>query len=503
MRIGINTPQQLQGYINKIDNHVKANHKLEWTKYVTLGSKTVRLLGYSKEFLRHIERQLTYVLKNDADSFDATIVLWNETKGGVKSIHEKILAELPKHRIRLEMILSKGKGLAHSAIYNISNSKTAPSIDINPLTGFINVYESEDHTYYYGVEDLSTEGFIKEGHVLVQFFNKITKTDNTALVHGALVGLENEGVLFCARGQRGKSTLSVLSMMDGFDYVSDDYLVLEKDGDKLYTDPIYSIITLSPRMYDELYGKLDGSRFISNNGRKDKYVLNIANYHNQFKSKYPVKFCMFPEIVSDAEPSIVPCPKGRAICQVVQSTVVQLQDNNHYDVINKIKNMVKDYEFYQINLCQDIQKNTDCLREFMNNYDNREAVEFTEDRMYEDMVFDVTHILDSETNIIYHLNQFATLIYKNLKEGVDKDAILNELKAIKEIPLDIEESFNLFIRALLDKNILKELKSESFKVNIDKNLIEMFDRRILFREFLETGTKDLVAEYKTKYKKDK
>ncbi len=403
---------------------------------------------------------------------------------------------MPPHRLRLEKILHKGKNLADLKVFNLASSKTAPAIDVNPTTGFINVYESEDNTYYYGAEDLSPEEFVKEGHVLVQFFNKITKSDNTALVHGALVGLNGDGVLFCARGQRGKSTLSVLSMMDGFDYVSDDYLVLEKEGDKLYTDPIYSIITLSPRMYDELYDKLEGSRFVSNNGRKDKYVVNIANYHNQFKSKYPVKFCMFPEIVSDAEPSIVPCPKGRAICQIVQSTVVQLQDNNHYDVINKIKEMIQGYEFYQINLCQDIQKNTDCLREFMNNYDSREVKEFTEDRMYEDMVFDVTHILDSKTNIIYHLNQFATLIYKQLKEGVDKDAILNALKAVEGMPLDIEDSFNSLIDALLDKNILKELKSESLDVFIDEKLIKMFDYKIAFREFLEDGTRDLVIDYK-------
>ena len=76
------------------------------------------------------------------------------------------------------------------------------------------------------------------------------------MVHGDIVGLNDNGVLFCARGQRGKSTLVVLSMIDGFEYVSDDYLTLEKENDKLYAHPIYSIITLSPRMYNELFDKL-------------------------------------------------------------------------------------------------------------------------------------------------------------------------------------------------------------------------------------------------------
>lgn len=334
MRIDVQNSKGLAKYVGIIDKHVKDNYDLHWTKYITLGSKTVRLLGYSKEFLRHIERQLTFILKDDAESFDATIVLFNPTNEGIQTINDELLKDIPAHRLRLERVFTKGKPLM-PVVFNNSFSLTSPAIKVDTPRGLVNVFESVNDTYYYGVADLSYEEFVKDGHILVKYFNNITKSDNTALVHGALVGLDGEGVLFCARGQRGKSTLSVLSMMDGFDYVSDDYLILEKDGDKLYTDPIYSIITLSPTMYDNLYDKLDGSRFLGNNGRKDKYIVNIANYHNQFKSKYPVKFCMFPEIVSDDGPSIVPCPKGRAICQLVQSTVCQLQDNNHQDVIKK------------------------------------------------------------------------------------------------------------------------------------------------------------------------
>jgi hypothetical protein len=128
----------------------------------------------------------------------------------------------------------------------------------------------------------------------------------------------------------------------------------------------------------------------------------------------------------------------------------------------------------------------------MNNYDNREIKTFSEDRMYEDMVFGVTHILDSETSIIYHLNQFATLIYKNLKEGVDKESILDALKAIEGMPSNIENSFNMFINALLDKNMLKELKTDKTSVDLDFKLIEVCEYKISFREFLESGTKDLV-----------
>lgn len=132
----------------------------------------------------------------------------------------------------------------------------------------------------------------------------------------------------------------------------------------------------------------------------------------------------------------------------------------------------------------------------MNNYDNRVQKEFVEDRMYEDMVFNVTHILDSKTNIIYHMNEFSTIIYKNLKNGVDKDLILEKLKSIKDMPVGIEDDFNSLIKALLDKQIIKELKSSNNQLDIDEKLLKNSQFKLSFREFLKDGTKDLVIEYK-------
>jgi hypothetical protein len=187
------------------------------------------------------------------------------------------------------------------------------------------------------------------------------------LVHGAAVGLDGKGILLCARGQRGKSTLAVRAVMDGFDYVSDDYLVLGKDDSGLYAWPIYSIITLSPMMYGDLYATLD-AKFVSNNARKDKYVFNIARYHDRFAPRYPIQLCMFTQIVADSEPSVVTCTqasRGRAVVQLVHSTINQMGDRHDIGSIRKLMRFVENFPFYQINLCRDIEKNLRLLRDFL------------------------------------------------------------------------------------------------------------------------------------------
>ncbi len=372
--------QKIKSYLAKIDSHIKQNHQLLWQKYVRLGSQNIKLVCYSKEFTALIEKQLSYVLQDSVDNFTATIVLWHEKEiaefastfidNHIKSrilVHEDVIfemiAEMEANRKILTRFNIEKELIKNFEIIDEAYSRDNPLIRISGESGIINAYDQEQNVYYYGVKDLHPEEFIKQGHIFVQIFNKILKTSHTALTHGAVVGLNNQGILLCGRGQRGKSTLAVVAMMQGFDYVSDDYLVLEKEGDALYSYPIYSIITLSPRMYNELYDDMKG-KFVSNNARRDKYVIDIKAYHDSFREKYPIKVCVFPQITNDEKPSIVPCKKGRAITQLVHSTIIQMEDKHDIKTIQKLTSFIKDFDFYQINLCADIKANVECLRQF-------------------------------------------------------------------------------------------------------------------------------------------
>ena len=369
--------EKLKEYNGNLCAYVEAGNSLYDVFYLDLGTTVVRLLCYSKEFIPHLQKQMTYTLRENAQNFDTTIVLWKEND--IKQLYKVIAPEFnPRDNLKLRIeMLQHNKMYEDLFVYDNNYSVNKPVLSVNLKKNIVSSYDAETNTYYYGVENLEPEEFIKKGHLFVQILNEILKTKNTTLVHGACIGLDNEGILLCARGQRGKSTLAVLAMMEGFEYVSDDYLTLEKDGKDLYAHPIYSIITLSPRMYNELYDRLDGCRFISNNAKKDKYVINISKFHPQFKKRYPVKMCMFPEIVSDIEPSIQECSvqeKGRAITHIVHSTIFQMHDKHDMETIKKIMNMVKDFKFYKINLCNDIYKNVECLRKFCNSYSKNNTV---------------------------------------------------------------------------------------------------------------------------------
>ncbi|MDR0866879.1 MAG: hypothetical protein LBP75_00175 [Planctomycetota bacterium] len=335
-----------------------------WVKFLDLGARVIRLESYSPEFVPLIEKQLTYVLQATAPRWDATLVVWREPDfTGLAQILDPRCDPKKNLRLRVEFLVTKHQPRPAVQIFR-SPREVNPAINLDGYAEVLTAFDAENAAHYYAVRDLDPEEFIKHGHIFVQALNKILKTPATNLVHGAAVGLNGKGILLCARGQRGKSTLAVTAMLAGMDYVSDDYLTLARDASgELFADPIYSIITLSPRMYNELYDTLD-AKFVSNNARKDKYVLNIGAYHPQFKRHYPLRVGLFPQIAAVARPSIEPANKGRAIVQLVHSTINQMGDQRDTKTVKKLMTFVEKMDFYQINLSPDIWANQRCLREF-------------------------------------------------------------------------------------------------------------------------------------------
>lgn len=487
--------QEIKKYFENIQNEV-SSYELFTVCYIKLGSKIVRILCYSQEFFAHIKKQLTYTFLEHAEHYDATLVIWQEND--VQKYAQKIVkGNIPLTMRLWHEAIRTGQKRTQLFLFDDAYSKICPVLSIEGERGFIIGNDVKNSTYYYGVRDLSPEEFIKEGHIFVQFFNKIIKSEDANLVHGAVVGLENKGVLFCARGQRGKSTLTVLSMMKGFEYVSDDYLILETEKNKLYSYPVYSIITLSPRMYTELYDEMKG-KFVSNNARKDKYVINIEGYHQQFKDKYPIELCIFPEIVSDKEPRMRLCTaeeKGRAIVQFIQSTVSQVQDINDQNVIKKIFAMINGKEFYKFNLCSDIQKNTEFLREFLHTWQPDPANNIKSPEIMLDITFNLANILDTKTFTIYSMNKFATNLLENLMNGVSKEEIKAELQKFETKPPHLSADFDLFAELLEKHNFIK-FNNEQKPLDINEEFAKENNYILSVSEFAKDKTNELVSQNK-------
>ena len=200
MRIDNPTKEEVKQFFDNLDNYLDKNYKVEYVKYLDLGVKTVKVICYSQDFIHLVEKQLNYVLRDNAEKYDAVLKIWNEKN--IEMLPSKIVDKLnpaKNIKLRVKMLVNKIKGL-DLWVFDDNYSKINPIISNNLWNGIFSAQNEDTKTYYYGVKDLNPEEIIKEGHLFVQHLNRILKAPNTNMVHGACVGLRS--FILCQRAKR-------------------------------------------------------------------------------------------------------------------------------------------------------------------------------------------------------------------------------------------------------------------------------------------------------------
>lgn len=299
-----------------------------------------------------LRRQLDWSMIVSHGEAESEVMLWEEAE--VELLHQRALG--------LNIPLDED----YLMIMNWDGERLSPVGVCCANDGFFSIWDGDRQ--YYSVRSVRSEELLKL-HVFALNFARLVDTPSSAMIHGACVGVAGKGVLLCARGGRGKSTLTVTSLFQGFEYVSDDYMVLKKEDDHMLTaSPIYSSTALTPEIYDKLYECLGPSRFIGLNGRMNKYMLDISGWREQVRRDYPIHACIFPEIAPVDEPLVIACTpqeKGRALTHIIHSSIEQTQQPGNAVTVRKLLGMLSTLPFYRIRLSPDIFRNVECLRSFI------------------------------------------------------------------------------------------------------------------------------------------
>lgn len=309
------------------------------TKYLDLGIKIIRLRIANKEILPRVEQNFYYTLKNESKYYDATLYVWKDDINNFLS--------------------DCYKSLNYLCIYNEYKPMFKFFLDKKVLSA----RNITTNSFYFVAESFSDTEISKFGHLFVQYIYSVVLTTQSSLVHAASVGINDKGVLICAAGGSGKSTLAISCLMDGFQYVSDDYLIVNKENNILYSYPIYSMTNVTPQIYDRLPGLK--SKFMYNNYNNTKYTLDISAYNENFVNKLAVKAIVFPVISNIDEPFIQKTNKTKAVAQFVFSTAKQMDQHLNRQYMKLLTSLVKDLDCYQINLSQDLNKNVKILKQFI------------------------------------------------------------------------------------------------------------------------------------------
>lgn len=104
-----------------------------------------------------------------------------------------------------------------------------------------------------------------------------------------------------------------------------------------------------------------------------------------------------------------------------------------------------------------------------------------EEKMFADITDGIAIVINSETGIYYGMNALGTAVFENLINGASVENVLAALKALPNVPADIENNLNAFVEAIVAKELVvagaandkeaqiaAEAAAEGFDINVSE-----------------------------------
>ncbi|MDR3180170.1 MAG: nucleotidyltransferase family protein [Holosporaceae bacterium] len=373
--------EKMNHHWNRLDS--ASCEKEKFVRHLHLGPKIVKLECYLPHIHELLDKQFAYIANEAKGHYDIAVRFWEED------------------------VASLIKQLAIDNCYSMtyrSENDAASKIEFYKRLNVLNAYNAQTRTHYFASGDMSKNKIVDlwGEHLFVCFLNNIISDAANAVFHAAAVGINGNGVLICGRGGAGKSTLAVSALLDGFEFVSEDYLVLTKENG-LHAYPMYSTSSLAPGVISKMNGL--AYEFLNDNWNNTKHVIDLSAHHAGFVEKLPIKVIIFPSIAAAEKPSIEKINRSKAVVQMAHSTVSQMCSKIHprhlkyvihfKDDLERIRqftcssntaehmkhilSFMEGLDVYQINLSTDFKANVDVLRKFINeleesNWNNEEKI---------------------------------------------------------------------------------------------------------------------------------
>lgn len=199
-------------------------------------------------------------------------------------------------------------------------------------------------------------------------FHHFSMSHGYAFVHSGAVGLNGEGVLISSVGGGGKSTTVLSCLLDGFDYVADDYLILEKGDVAAY--PLYNSGLLNGDSLKRL-PELRPLIFCDDPRKPDRYIIDLYGFRKQFCRGMKIKAVVRPRVRRSDEPqgeALIrkdPLHAGKTqmlVSSARQNGFVMMKDQ---DALHSLFDAVSGLPSYELLLSPDRQSNCRALRNLL------------------------------------------------------------------------------------------------------------------------------------------
>lgn len=324
--------ETLADYFSALDKRLEVLLPDRFSLLANIAGYTVRLIFPNMEYARYAVTDM-FARPDNGMSVDATFIWWEDRIFPYRLhsfAHSKGFEQLSPSFCKIED--------EYGYVEIVGDTLRAENSQKNNY--YVLTYPSDHHLKW----PVTVHPFVKNIFLWAQ-------SRDLLILHAAAVGIDGHGVLLVGHGGAGKSTLACACLVEGFDFVSDDYCLLNATGSRIVF-PVYTDVFLNPDSLEKL-PMFKPFEILPMQSEKPSFTIG----ESRIKSSLSVEAIILPQITDNLEPVIKPDETSKALGQVVFSTVKQLGRFHETEFVRKLSQRLLGMPVYRFSLTKDLQKN--------------------------------------------------------------------------------------------------------------------------------------------------
>lgn len=294
------TPQDLEAcFAAEVDDSA-------FDTWIRLGGWTLRL-RFATRRMEHLVESFAHLVIDELPEADLTVRIWDSPSGAPPPLPEAPDKSAPRGT---RMVWAKG-GLRGC---------------YQPGQDTLSVFDAPGGQAWFWCADARELPYWEHAAPLRLILSWWLVGRGANLVHGAAVGRTDGGALIVGRGGSGKSTTSLLSLLGGLLYASDDYVVVERDHQDL--GPHIHSAFGSGKLDNEQclrFGQL-ASAVVNPDRLGDEKAVFLVNRFapERMVTSMPLRAILVPRITGLRDTDVAPGTRMAALAALAPSTIFQL-----------------------------------------------------------------------------------------------------------------------------------------------------------------------------------
>lgn len=219
-------------------------------------------------------------------------------------------------------------------------------------------YESQGKKAYYYIPNMDMLPFYEKAAPMRMIFHHFAQDHGMMLVHGGSIAMDGHGVLMAGKGGSGKTTTTICAALDGFDYLGDDYVILDAESKTIYS--LYSSGKIrwdSEKLLPEL-----GSLAV-NNRDEDKGYFFMNEINDRVRKSVRLYAVIIPQLGGE-KPSYSRASGITALRVLSSSTIFQMPGSGQR-MLGDISQLLRNIPVYEMTLGRDVSHNNRKLEQLI------------------------------------------------------------------------------------------------------------------------------------------